>query len=305
MPKITISYINQSVETNCNNYIEQCEDAYMRSLKSVVDKIFSVDDRILVMLAGPSSSGKTTTARIISQLIKDRGRNATIVSLDDFYKEQTDYPVFEDGTPNFETIEALDINNIIKTLRTLVETGECSMPIFDFVNKKPIENGKFLKVGNNDVIIVEGLHALNPIITDPLKDENMLKLYVSVSTRIYNNEGLVEFTKRDIRFLRRLIRDYRFRNTSVEYTFYLWHGVRRGEDEYLFPFTKNADIKIDSIHPYELCLYKEKATQLLKQLSSESKYYEKAVDYINQLSLLCDLPIETIPENSLLHEFIG
>lgn len=179
------------------------------------------------------------------------------------------------------------------------------MPIFDFVNKKPIKNGKFLKVGNNDIIIVEGLHALNPIITDPLNDENMLKLYVSVSTRVYNNEGLVEFTKRDIRFLRRLIRDYRFRNTPVEYTFYLWRGVRRGEDEYLFPFTKNADIKIDSIHPYELCLYKQKATQLLEQLSSESKYYEKAVNYINQLSLLCDLPIETVPENSLLHEFIG
>lgn len=305
MPKITIDFINENIKNDAVEYIEKCENNYQRSLNGVVEKILAFPNRCLVMLAGPSSSGKTTTAGIIMDLIKSKGRNAIMVSLDDFYKDQTETPKFDDGSPDFETVHALDVPQIVDCLHTLIDTGECYMPVFDFMTKTPKQNAKHLKIGENDIVIVEGLHALNPLITDPLNDEDMLKLYVSVSSRVYNNDEKVEFTKRDIRFLRRMIRDYHFRNSSVEFTFYLWNGVRRGEDMYLFPYTKNADIKIDSIHPYELCVYKKLATELLKHIEADSEYFETAKLYIEKLSGLCDLSENKVPQNSLLREFIG
>lgn len=305
MSRITIDLINEKVNNNVTEYIEKCESNYHKSLDNVVEKILSFPGRCLVMLAGPSSSGKTTTAGIIMELIKSHGRNAIMVSLDDFYRDQSETPKFEDGSPDFETVHALDVPQIVSSLHTLIDTGECYMPVFDFMTKTPKQNAKYLKIGKNDIVIVEGLHALNPLITDPLDDEDMLKLYVSVSSRIYNEGGKVEFSKRDIRFLRRMIRDFHFRNSSVEFTFYLWNGVRKGEDMYLFPFTKNADIKIDSIHPYELCVYKELATKLLQHIEAESEYYKSAQEYIAKLSKLDGMPVNFVPETSLLHEFIG
>ncbi len=305
LPKITKAIINNEIKTNPVNYVSECENRYFRSLENVVKRILSFENRCLVMLAGPSSSGKTTTAGIIMELIKAQGRNAIMVSLDDFYKEQSEAPKFEDGSPDFETVHALNVPQIVDCLHRLIDTGECSMPVFDFITKSPKQNAKHLKIGADDVVIVEGLHALNPLITEPLSDEDMLKLYVSVSSRIYNSEDKVEFTKRDIRFIRRMIRDYHFRGSSVEFTFYLWKGVRRGEDEYLFPFTENADVKIDSIHPYELCVYKEQAIKLLGHIEKDSEYYETARNYIERLSEMLNLSESYVPDTSLLHEFIG
>ena len=293
------------MENTPEEFIAKCENRYYSSLKNVVERIVSFSGRCLVMLAGPSSSGKTTTARILTELLGEQGRNAIVVSLDDFYREQSETPKFEDGSPDFETVHALNVPQIIECLHTLIDTGECLMPVFDFITKMPKQNAKHLKIGEKDIVIVEGLHALNPLITEPLMDEDMLKLYVSVSSRIYNSDGQVEFTKRDIRFIRRMVRDYRSRSSSVEFTFYLWKGVRRGEDEYLFPYTKNADIKIDSIHPYELCIYRDYAIKLLMHIDEKSEYYETAQKYINKLSAFVSKSDSLVPENSLLHEFIG
>ena len=305
MPEFTVDAINSYMVNNPEEFVAECENRYFSSLKNVVDRIASSEGRCLVMLAGPSSSGKTTTAGIITRLLKAQDRNAFVVSLDDFYRHQSEMPSFDDGAPDFETVHALNVPQIIECLHTLIDTGECSMPVFDFVTKMPKQDAKHLKIGENDIVIVEGLHALNPLITEPLADENMLKLYVSVSSRIYNSDGEIEFTKRDIRFIRRMVRDYRFRSSSVEFTFYLWKGVRRGEDEYLFPYTHNADIKIDSIHPYELCIYKDSAIKLLMHIDEKSKYYETAQSYINKLSAFVSKSDTLVPENSLLHEFIG
>jgi uridine kinase len=132
----------------------------------------------------------------------------------------------------------------------------------------------------------------------------MKNLYVSVSSRIYEGENVL-LTKRDMRFIRRLIRDYHHRNTEVEYTFYLWNGVRKGEDRYLFPFSDRADIKIDSIHPYETCVFKDTALRLLSHIDNGSKYFEAAQSLKNRLSEFVSIPESAIPENSLLNEFIG
>lgn len=302
--KFTLNDINNAVNANADLYIAECENAYRKSLERVKNTIVSTEGRKLVMLAGPSSSGKTTTAGIICSLIKQTGRNAITVSLDDFYKDQKFAPKFDDGTPDFETVHALDIEKIDECLKTLVTTGSTMLPKFDFATRTPIENAKRVEIGDNDVVVVEGLHALNPLITDPIEGEELIKLYVSVSSRVYD-ESSVCFTKRDIRFIRRMIRDYQFRNSPVDFTFYLWNGVRMGEDRYLFPFSNKADIKIDSIHPYELCVYKELATDLFCHINSDSVYYDQAQIYIEKLSKLQTLDKSRLPENSLLHEFLG
>lgn len=304
MSKFTIDGINEAVNANADLYIEECENAYRKSLERVRDKIVSSGGRKLVMLAGPSSSGKTTTAGIICSLIKQTGRNAITVSLDDFYKDQKFAPKFDDGSPDFETVHALDIDKIDECLKTLITTGGVMLPKFDFATRTPIENAQKVEIGDNDVVVVEGLHALNPLITEPLESEELIKLYVSVSSRVYDN-GKVLFTKRDIRFIRRMIRDYQFRSSPVDFTFYLWKGVRTGEDRYLFPFSDTADIKIDSIHPYELCVYKELAEELLSHIKSDSIYYSQAQIYIDKLGRLQTLDKNKLPESSLLHEFLG
>lgn len=302
--KFTVNGINESINADANSYIEECENAYRKSLEKVSDRIVSSSGRKLVMLAGPSSSGKTTTAGLICSMITKSGRNAITVSLDDFYKDQRFAPKFDDGSPDFETVHALDIEKIDECLKKLIDTGEVMLPKFDFTTRTPIENAKKVEIGDNDVVVVEGLHALNPLITDGLENEELIKLYVSVSSRVYD-EGKVIFTKRDIRFIRRMIRDYQFRNSPVDFTFYLWKGVRTGEDRYLFPFSDRADIKIDSIHPYELCVYKELATELLCHIKSDSVYYPQARKLIEKLEKLQSLDKSKIPDNSLLHEFMG
>lgn len=304
MSKFTVNGINESINADADSYIEECENAYMKSLERVRDKIVSSDGRKLVMLAGPSSSGKTTTAGIICSLISQSGRNAITVSLDDFYKDQKFAPKFDDGSPDFETVHALDIEKIDECLKTLINTGEATLPKFDFTTRTPVENARRVEIGDNDVVVVEGLHALNPLITDGLETEELIKLYVSVSSRVYDG-GKVIFSKRDIRFIRRMIRDYQFRSSPVDFTFYLWKGVRTGEDRYLFPFSDRADIKVDSIHPYELCVYKELATDLLCHIKSDSVYYKQAQSLIEKLEKLQSLDKNKIPKNSLLREFVG
>lgn len=303
MANYDIKTINTRLEENPEEFIAECENAYRRQLDTVVKEINAEKGRVLVMLAGPSSSGKTTTAKLIADKLSDLGRKPVVVSLDDFYLEQDNPRTFEDGTVDYETVEALDIKLISKCLHELINNGESMMPRFCFKSKKRSCFEK-VTVEAEGIVIVEGLHALNPVITDPLSDECMKKYYVSVSSRITDGDKVV-FSKRDLRFIRRLIRDFYHRNSEVEYTFYLWKGVRMGEDRYLFPFSNLADRKIDSIHPYETAIFKKNATQLLDRVAADSVYYEKANELKQKLNRFGTVEREQMPDTSLLGEFIG
>lgn len=303
MANYDIKQINSLTSKQPKEFITECESAYRMQLDSIVSGIEKEQGRVLVMLAGPSSSGKTTTARLLKEKLTQKGRNASVVSLDDFYLTQTEPYTFEDGTVDFERVDALDVPLISKCLHELMNEGVSELPRFCFKRK---ERSCFeeMKISDGEIVIVEGLHALNPVITEPLSDEKMKKLYVSVSSRI-TDDGNVFFTKRDLRFIRRMIRDYRHRNSDVEYTFYLWKGVRMGEDRYLFPFSGNADIRIDSIHPYEPCLFKDTAINLLERVPRDSVYFKVADELKRKLEYIQKLPEDLLPEGSLLEEFIG
>lgn len=302
--EITAEQINIKTRENTKEFILSCENRYKLQIESAVCDICKKSGHRLVMLAGPSSSGKTTTASLIAKEAQKRSRNAVVISLDDFYLDQTRTLYFEDGTPDFETVSALDVDYIIKCLTSLVKTGECLLPRFSFLEKKREEQLVPVRIEKDDVIIVEGLHAMNPKITSHLEDSCLTKLYVSVSSRVLK-EGKVLFSKRDLRFIRRMIRDYHFRNAEIDYTFNLWKGVRMGEDRYLFPFRSLSDVKIDSFHAYEPCLFKDEAKRLLDRIGKDSVYYDSANALSKKLSVFESIDRSQIPENSLLHEFIG
>ncbi len=303
MNRLTSDYINRRIRENAGEFIRECEKSYRDKISEIVEEISEKPGRELVMLAGPSSSGKTTTAKILRSSFEAKDRKARVISLDDFYHDQNLNFTFEDGTTDYETVKALDTGLITKCLSSLMESGKCSLPKFSFHSKKR-EGYEDISCDKDEIIIVEGLHALNPVITDPVQNESMKKLYVSVSTRVADEDGVL-LSKRDLRFVRRLIRDYHFRSSEVEYTFYLWKGVRMGEDRYLFPYSGRADKKIDSIHPYEPCLFKNEAIKLLDLIAEDSVYYSSAVSMKNKLSCFTDITQQQIPADSLLREFIG
>lgn len=296
--------INEMATLSPEELIEFSERNFRLQVENVASKVAALSGNRLVMLAGPSSSGKTTTAELLSKDLIKNGRGAKVISLDDFYKDQNEKIFFEDGTPDFETVKSLDTEKIKECLSNITEKGECLLPRFSFVTGMREKEPVHLTLEKDEVVIVEGLHALNPVITDSLESEKLTKLYVSVSSRIMNQNG-VFLSKRDIRFIRRMVRDYLFRNSGVDYTFYLWNGVRKGEDRYLFPFRPLADIKIDSFHSYEMCVLKETALSLLSHIEKDSPYFERSKKLFEKLSQFVSIEKEKMPESSLLREFIG
>lgn len=303
MENLTTESINRRVTIDPEAFVAECEKRYKEKISFVANDVAARQGRELIMLAGPSSSGKTTTAKLLKGMLQNRDRSAKVISLDDFYLDQDVSYTFEDGTTDFETVKALDVECIDRCLSELMNEGTTMMPRFSFHTRRRDGYEKIV-CEKDEIIIVEGLHALNPVITDPIESVRMKKLYVSVSSRI-SEKGKVFLNKRDLRFIRRLIRDYHFRNTDVEYTFYLWKGVRMGEDRYLFPFSDRADVRIDSIHPYEICLFRNEALKLLGKVKEDSIYYERAAELKEKLKKLAELDKAFIPTDSLMREFIG
>lgn len=306
MAKLTneIEYINGEAKLNPQEFIEKCESRYSNIIASVSKTICDKGERQVVMLAGPSSSGKTTTARKISEECKKNGVHTFVLSLDDFYLNRDDIPLLSDGTRDFETVYALDLDYFTEIVNALLRGKTVKTPIFDFVSgKRKSDEYNEITLGEKDVVIIEGLHALNPIITDKISG-NLFKIYISVSSRIYNQKGKIILNKRNLRFVRRLVRDFKFRGSSADYTYSLWKNVTYGEDKYLFPYRDNADIKINTVHLYEPCVLKKQALELLDSEISDDFAYDvqRLRDALNKFE---DVDETLVPRDSLLREFLG
>lgn len=303
-----IDNVLEHIIEKCNapdDFIKECEEKYNNKIKNIAQIISGRDVSEIVMIAGPSSAGKTTTAKKLRQALKEKGIESYTVSLDDFYLDNKDAPRFPDGTPDFETVECLDIKCFQEKMKELLEKGETELPEFDFLKGERKPEYKKIKLSPKDVIIVEGLHALNPVITDALPADRLLKIYINLSSRIYDEKGNIVLNKRNMRFIRRLVRDFKFRGSSVEKTYKLWIKVRYGEDTYLFPFKENADIKINTIHLYETCVLKDTAIELLSTLNKESEFYNESQRLVRSLQKFPVLDSSQVPSDSLLREFIG
>ena len=282
--------------------IRREEITYHARVHEIAERTVNNKNIKLILLAGPSGSGKTTTANMICDAVKELGKWAQVISLDDFYKPHDDpsYPKCDDGKHDYECPEALDLDMLSETLGCIVNERPFPVPKYDFKTGQragvtvhsPLDNG---------CIIIEGLHALNPKISKKLPKEKILKIFVSVSTNI-NVDDYRILSGRKVRFVRRLVRDSIYRGADARRTLSMWRAVLDAEDVYLYPFKSEADIAFDTFHTFELGVMKDFAEKLLsEELASREPYVRCVLDALAQIE---HIDIDLVPENSLIREFI-
>ncbi len=302
MPEMNLEYINQMAKSSPEELVRSSEEHYHALVEEVAFKIFSDKKIRILLLAGPSGSGKTTTANLICDRIRSYGEPCIVVSLDDFYRsfEDPDYPRLQNGERDCEAPEALDLPLLRESLLAIAESREFLLPKYDFKASSRKEAQKHSAMPNGCVII-EGLHAISPLVFSALPTDSTLKLFISVSTNINDSEGRI-LSGRKIRFLRRMVRDSLYRNASVERTLGMWKSVLEGEDKYLYPNRKYADMTFDTFHPFELSAMRKLVEARISPALAEKEPYIKTV--ISAISRVCPIDISLIPEASLIREFI-
>ncbi len=257
----------------------------------------------IVLLAGPSSSGKTTTSKKLCMYLKSFGLNPKTLGMDDYFVEKKFTPKDKNGNYDFECLEALDLNLFDRVVSELLEGKKVKVPSYNFaLGKKEFNSDMHLK--DKDILIIEGIHALDPKILPSIPREKKFKIYISPLTEL-NIDNHNRISTSDNRLLRRIIRDNRTRNYNVEETIKQWHSVRIGEEKYIFPYQDESDATINSAAIYEIGVLKTYAEPLLYSVESDSPYYEEAKRLINFLRLFLPIPSESIPEDAVIREFIG
>ena len=300
-----IGALNEKIlKNNLIDMIQVSEAIHQRKIVEIVQDIEKKKEIKLILIAGPSSSGKTTFAQQLGVQLRLTGYNPITISMDNYFKERVDTPKGPDGKYDFERVDALDIELFNKHMEDLIAGNTVELPEFDFIVGTKRYNGKFLTLKPKDVLVVEGIHALNPILTEFTPSKNKYKIYIAPITTL-NLDGYSKVSSSDTRFLRRMVRDFATRGHSIEKTFELWGNVKKGEEKYIYPYIEDVDVIFNSSLIYEPAVMKTFAQPLLLQLDKSSKYYAESrrlYEYLNNF-----LPMETsnIPIDSLIREFIG
>lgn len=301
----TIAEINKlAVEYEGTNIINICENRHNRMLVELGQKIYdNIGSIRLICIAGPSSSGKTTFSDRLTLELISRGINPIRISLDDYYKDREDVPLDEFGEPDFESLDALDVDLFNENLVDLLSGEEVGMPRFDFQLKKRVYD-KRIKIEKGQPIIIEGIHALNEALTPLIPKSIKYKIYISPQAQInLDNENPISLT--DIRLIRRIVRDSKYRNSSAEDTLSMWPSVRRGEFKWIYQTQEEADYVFDSFLNYELCVLKKYAYPLINKIDKDGPFGPDAERLLKLLKYFVDLDEKYIPCNSILKEFIG
>ena len=298
---VEISLIN-AASTDKGSFIRHCEFEYESRVYAAAKEIVAAD-RHVVMLTGPSGSGKTTTSNKIAEKLRTMGKKAQVLSMDDFYKNPEDYPRLADGTKDYENVHAVDIPLMNECLNQIITTGKTILPKFDFKTEHRIENATPLDIGDG-FVIVEGIHALNPVVLDGLDRNQVFTIYAGLREE-YSHQGQRVIPTRDLRLVRRMIRDHKYRGHSPQKTISMWGSVCEGEDKYIKPFKPNADLLLDTSFSCEILV----ANSALKNLShdlddgtAESQRFEQLLKAFSN----CDFIREgDLPSSSMLKEFYG
>ena len=258
----------------------------------------------LVLISGPSSSGKTTFSKRLSIQLMTNGLKPYPISLDDYFVNREDTPLDENGEHDFESLYALDLPFFEAQLKELLDGKEIELPRFNFTTGKRENSGKKLHIDENMILILEGIHALNPALTPNIPAANKYKIYVSALTTIsLDNHNYIPTT--DNRLLRRIIRDYRYRNYSAEATISRWESVRAGEDKWIFPYQEYADAMFNSALLFELAVLKDYAEPILRKVPNNCPAYSEAHRLLRFLAYFVSVQDNELPPTSLLREFLG
>ena len=285
-------------------FIESCELHFTDEIKKASDKIIRNNDKKFVMIAGPSSSGKTTTTRVLGAYLRSKGYDPICLSTDDYFVERIDTPKDEYGNYDFECLNAIDTKTFNEDLMKLLKGEEVNIPTYNFVTGKREYHSHYIKLEENSIILIEGLHSLNDDLTPGIPDRYKYKIYLSPFIPL-NIDRHNYISTLDLRLIRRIIRDNRTRGYTVSEVIEKWQSVRNGEEKYIFPFTHQADTIINTALPYELGVLKVYAEPLLLSIDTDSKYYEEARRLLKFLRSFYSITSEYVSKSSILREFIG
>lgn len=275
-----------------------------RRIGEIAMDIFKRLDVKFVMIAGPSSSGKTSFANRLSIQLRSNGLNPHPISLDNYFVNREDTPLNEDGSYNFECLEALDVEQFNDDMTRLLRGERVEMPEFNFVTGKREMNGDFLQLGKNDVLVIEGIHGLNEKMSYALPAESKYKIYISCLTTL-NIDDHNRIATTDGRLLRRIVRDARTRGASAKKTISMWPSVRAGEEANIFPFQEEADAMFNSAQIYELAVIKQYAEPLLFSIEKDEPEYYEAKRLLKFLDYFVSVDNSMLPRNSICREFVG
>jgi uridine kinase len=280
-----------------------CEAMQQNTLYEIATRIAKENKRI-ILIAGPSSAGKTTFSHRLGVQLRTMGLRPHPIAVDNYFVNREDNPLDEDGNYDFECLEAVDVEKLNEDMCRLLKGEEIDLPEFNFVIGKREYHGNKLHIESDDVILMEGIHCLNPAMTYKLAEEDKFKVYISPLNQLYISQD-TKVSTMDSRLLRRMVRDNRTRGNDVEKTLTMWKSVRKGEEKYIFPYEDQADVMFNSGLLYEYAATAPLAMPLLNQVAEDSVNYEKVEELKSFASLFEKINLDIIPLNSILREFVG
>ena len=301
----TIYKLNKEIlNGNEKELILLAEALHEKKISDIADKIVNKNDVKVVLIAGPSSSGKTTFAKRLGLQLRLNGLKPVTISVDNYFVERTETPLDENGNYNFECLEAIDLKLFNHDLIELLKGNEILMPTFNFKTGHKEYTGETMKLGKDEILVIEGIHCLNDELTSQISKDQKYKIYISALT-VLNMDRYNRISTTDSRLIRRIVRDYKFRSYNAIHTLQIWNSVNRGEEQYIYPFQEEADSMFNTSLIYEFCVLKKFAVPLLESINSSYAEYSEARRLLEFLKYFETIDIENVPKNSLLREFIG
>lgn len=301
----TVGDLNREiVQAGAQNMVLVQEAQQEKKIAEIAEQIAKWGDVKFVLVAGPSSSGKTTFSHRLSIQLKVNGMRPHPLAVDNYFVNRDQTPKDERGNYDFECLEAIDVEQFNEDLRRLLLGEEVGIPTFDFITGQRKYDGRKLKMESRDILVIEGIHCLNPKLTETLPDDRKFKIYISALTQL-NVDEHNRIPTTDGRLIRRIVRDARTRGTTAARTIAMWYSVRRGEERNIFPFQEEADIMFNSALIYELAVLKQYVEPLLFQITPDMEEYHEAKRLLKFLDYFLGIGTDRIPANSLLREFIG
>ena len=301
----TVGDFNEAVKNGlATDLINVSEALQEKKISQIADTIAARKEIKVVLIAGPSSSGKTTFCKRLSVQLLASGVKPVQISLDDYFVNRTETPKDENGELDYESIYALNIPLINEQFNALFRGEEVELPKYNFQTGMSEKSGKKLHLGENNILLVEGIHALNPALTEQIADDKKFKIYASALTTILlDDHNYIPTT--DNRLLRRIVRDYKYRGCSAQETIHRWPSVRAGENKWIFPYQEQADVMFNTALLFELAVIKPQAEEVLEQVPENCEEYAEAYRLRKFLKYFAPLPFRNLPPTSLLREFLG